>query len=65
MNDLIVYIIAGVGACIVLVGMFIAGRYFKKKIKKKFEKIKKKLFFNGIVRSITISFVTVNLTVGT
>ena len=64
MNNLIVYIGAGAAAVVILVSLFILSYICRKRVKKQFDKIKKKLFFTGIVRSITISYVTVCLTVG-
>ena len=64
MDSLIVYIGVGAAGVVTLVSLFITSYICRKRVKKQFDKIKKKLFFNGIVRSITISYVTVCLTVG-
>ena len=64
MSELMVYLILGGVAVLSIVCLFILGRYFFNKIKAKYEKIKKKMFFNGIIRSITISFFQVCLSIG-
>ena len=63
-SELVVFLIIGGVTVITLVGLFIIGKYFKSKVKEKFMKIKQELFFNGIVRSISISYFQICLSIG-
>ena len=64
-NDLQVYlfllIIATVLLCLAVIAMFIFKRY-KDKIKKKLIDLKKKTLYNGVIRSVYISYLEICLT---
>ena len=65
-NDLFIYVFIGGMFLLVLLIMaiFMLFKRFKAKIKEKYQQIKKKTFFNGIIRSIMLSFLKTSLASG-
>ena len=57
--DVSIYLIGAIGASILMIIMAIgyAFKKFKHRILKLYEKIKKKMIFNGIIRSLTIIYI--------